>query len=438
MTAFFASFLFWAGAVQDGPENDSLRRLIRDLEHDDVAVRERAERDLEAAGEAAAPALRRLLENSQGTQNELTLRAAAVLRRIERAAKIRAAYRDPAPLRVDVRDADLRAALAEIERQAGVRFEDPPRDVAARITLAADGRPLLAVLDDLSRRAGISYQWKDDRTIRLLPEPLPPYPAAYPGPFAVRVVELRLERRTDFKERTARVRLQLETDYERSLKPLGFPSVTLREARDDRGSALEVREGVEDVESPLAAVRVLVRPAARGLGASPERRAFALSGVALGAGKISLQGTVRALFPLESGEIRLKPEAGAQAEAGQVRIRVERATAGRLWMLTFAPADGTPDESFLETVAERLDEESLVAVDDQGAEHKGTFVRTPEAAAVVAVRNARKVPADPVRAVYQAAFPALGPRAVREIRFRFVTDTYVKEMPFALEGVELP
>lgn len=426
-------------AAQDGPGEERIRRLLNDLGHDDVDVRERAERELEAAGEAAAPHLRRLIEGAAGDENERTLRAAAVLRRIERAAKVRAACREPAPLRLRLRDAELGAALAEIARQAGVGFADPVPDAPRRVTLETEGRPLLAVLDDLCRQAGLSYRWEGERAIRLLPEPSPPCPAAYPGPFRVRVTEIRLERRTDFKERTAHLRIRIESDYERSLQPLGRPSVSLREARDDRGSDLEIREGAEDLDSAAGAVRILVRQALRPPGSgAEERQDFTLSGLALGASKVSLRGTLRCAFPLETRDVRLTPEAGAQADAGDVRVRVERVTAGRLWVLSFTPARDGAGEDLAPAIPERLRADSLVAVDERGDEHRGTLVPMPDAGASIILRNGRRAAGNAGRVTFQVVFPIDGTRAIREVRFRFVTDTHVRELPFALEGIELP
>jgi hypothetical protein len=429
MPALLAALL-WAGVLQDGSGDERVRRLIRDLEHDDVEVRERAERELEAAGETAAPALRRLLENAKGTQNELTLRAGAILRNIERAAKIRAAYRDRAPLRLNVRDVELRTALAEIERQAGVRFEDPPPNVAARITLAADGRPLLAVLDDLCRQAGMSYRWMADGTIRLLPEPSPLYPTAYAGPFGVRVVEVRLERRTDFKERSTRLHLELETNYDGSLTPLGAPFVTLRDAKEDGGSALKIVQE-EELGNPfgkalgqggrMAAIQVAGAVRLFRGGASLERQDFLLSGLQPTARKVSLRGLVRCLLALETAEIRLKPEPKAQSDAGQIRVFVESAKGSHV-TLNFAPKEGAPDEFFDRTITARLQENSFLAVDEQGSEHRGMI----------------GVGADTVRRFYHVSFPTLGARKIVEIRMRLVTDVHVLEFPFALEDVELP
>lgn len=422
-------------AAQDGPGEERIRRLLSDLEHDDVAIRERAERELEEAGETAALALRRILESAEGAQNELTLRAAAVLRKIERAAKIRAAVREPALLRLCLRDAELRAVLAEIERQAGVRFADLlPAAAPARVTLEANGRPLLAVLDELGRQTGLSYRWEGEGTLRLLPETPPSCPAAYPGPFRVRAADMRLERRTDFKNRTVSLRVLLAADHDRSLQTVGPPSVSLRKARDDRGSNLEIRAGAEKPEFVAGAGQAVVRVAVGRPGAAvpwadaatETHQEFILSGLAPGASKIWLEGTVRCALALETRDIHLPAKAGAQANAGDIQIQAKR-KGGRPWMLTFTPTRGEFEKNFLQAIIQHLLEESLVAVDVQGKEYKA-----------MALVPQMEFPGNGREVSFQVIFQVGEAQEIREIRFKFVTDMHIHELPFALEAVELP
>jgi hypothetical protein len=64
----------------EAPDAGRVARLVRDLDNDAFAMRERATRDLEALGEAAAPALRAALR--KGPTPEVRMRAERLLKKV--------------------------------------------------------------------------------------------------------------------------------------------------------------------------------------------------------------------------------------------------------------------------------------------------------------------------------------------------------------------
>src|SRR5450631_1028448 len=68
--------------------------LIKNLEDDNVEVREQAQKRLTALGEAALPLLKETSESPRSS-GELKLRASAVLKAIELNAKLQKAFKEP-------------------------------------------------------------------------------------------------------------------------------------------------------------------------------------------------------------------------------------------------------------------------------------------------------------------------------------------------------
>ena len=79
-------------------QDPALGDLLQRLEDDRAETREKAQKDLVALGEAAIPALRELIDSVKSS-GELKLRAAAVVREIELAAKAARATGTPSESR---------------------------------------------------------------------------------------------------------------------------------------------------------------------------------------------------------------------------------------------------------------------------------------------------------------------------------------------------
>src|SRR6185369_4750568 len=81
---------------------------------------------------------------------------------------------------------------------------------------------------------------QDDGSIRLLRDRHVGCPAAYSGPFRVRVQSINAQRYNDFKARTVVLTLSLQADWDRRYKPAKAVEIELGKLVDAQGSALEV------------------------------------------------------------------------------------------------------------------------------------------------------------------------------------------------------
>jgi hypothetical protein len=432
-------------------EDAKVRDLIQKLEDDSFDVREQAQKDLTRMGEAAIPALRAAVAAAAKStdRGELKARAEAVLREIDLAAKSKAVYREPARITLRLKDAPLAEALKEIGRQAGVRIDASGVDEKAPVTVEAEGAPLFRVLDDLCRgRDDRTYEYREEGTVKFAPERHVSYPADYPGAFRVRVVRMRLERTTDFKDRKATLHLSVESDHEKYLKPSKSRDVEISKAVDDKGGALEVRKGEEDDEMNQgfggAVMRVQIARAFRvmgaGAGTEPSGTAFTLRGLSEGASKVTLQGNARFSFPLDARTITFeRPQGGETQDVGDYTVKLDRmAGRGRIGV-TFSKKGAKPqDEGLMEEVEQRIDAESIVGIDEDGAEHKGTLAATGDSlGARIRIVNG-VVEQSGAGASYQASFPSIRNKALKEFRFRFVSSSFIKSVPFRIEGIALP
>ncbi len=435
--------------AQDDPE---IRRLIERLEDDSYEVRERAQKDLVQLGERALPALRKAVAEAAGSadRGELKARAQAAVRGIELAVKARGVYSEPRTITLDAADARLEEILNEIARQAGVRIDSSDVDREARATLAAKGAPLLRVLDDLCRgQAERSYEYADEGVIRFKRERHPGGPCAYGGPFRVRLSSLRQERSTDFAERKCVLHVTLEADFEKYLKPLKRYTIDLEEAWDDRGTALDVgRRGEGELDQVFGAGnRIFARAVVGGMGkpdASAGPLEFTLRGISPASSAVTIQGTLRYAFPLDAREVAfdaLKP--GESVECGDYRVRLESmGGGGRHFTLHFQRAGSVQGASPVAIdVERRLERQSLVGVDGDGEEHSGQWIQTGGVFQGIVIAGGGRVQlggGSSDNATYQLMFPTLRTKTLKTIKFRFIDQTLVKEMPFRFQGIELP
>jgi hypothetical protein len=434
-----AALLIALSVVQDDPR---VRQLIQQLEDDSFEVREQAERALVALGEPAVGPLKKAVADAQARKDgsELALRASSALRQIDLASKARKVYTEPRTVTLSVRDEELGKVLEEVGRQAGVRIDASAVDLREKVTLDAAKAPLLRVLDDLCRgQAERTFELRDDGTVKLARERHVSFPACYEGPFRVRVLKMRLERSTDFKDRKATLHLTLGADYERYLKPSKKIDLEIARATDDKGTALEARAGTGAEEDDFIGLRRVIR-VMPGMPTAPEAgQPFFLKGLAPGATRVTLSGTARFSFPLDLREVVFdKVEAGEAREAGDYTVKIERLVARRFWTVSIRKTRGKGDGAGAQDLDARLDKDSGVAVDEDGTEHKGVFTPSLDREMQIVVGPGGVVQESGGGGTYQLSFPSLGAKKARQLKFRFVDSTFVKPVPLKFEGLELP
>jgi hypothetical protein len=435
--------LFLLAAPQDDAR---VRTLIRELEDDGYETRDRAQKELVKLGEPALPLLRKALEEAGTAEDrgELRVRAQAAIRAIDLEVKSRKVYSDPRLVTLRASGMKLSQAVQEIAKQTGVRIDASAVDGEATLDLELRDAPLFRALDELCRGSDErTWDPREAGEVKLLKEKHVACPSAYAGPFRLRAVSLKAERSTDFKTKSSILRMTLEADHEKYLKPSRFPEIEIAKAADDKGAALEI--GGEDEDSTAfaggAAMKIFVAGMAGAApDGSPAKKTYVLKGLSPGAARVSIQGSMRFRFPLESRDIRFeKADAGQTRETSDYTVRLDSQGGRQQWNLSFrrkkpAPgATGTLDEE----VSQRLDEASLVGIDEDGGEHKGSLLSQGGRMAAIRVINGRMVQEGDA-AAFIAHFPTVKLKALKEIRFRISDATFLKSVPFSLEGIELP
>jgi hypothetical protein len=423
------------------------RELAQKLEDDAFDVREQAQADLVKMGEPVLPLLRRMLSESKD-RAELRLRLEAALREIETAAKARSVCPEPRLITLKADGVPVARLLEEIARQAELKIDAAAIDGTATASLDLQAMPVMRALDELCRsRDDRRWEFVDEDRVRLLKEATPSWPASYSGSFRVRTTSMRHARSTDFKTKTSSVRLVVEADCEKRVKPARGVEIEITQARDDKGSVLEIRKGEEEDDGMIVGRggirvnRVGMRMWAAGgnMDAASAGDTITLKGVDPAATKLSLQGVATFRFPLDRNDIRFTPPAsGETREAADLRIRLD-AQGNARWKLSISKAkpDGGP-AGLAEDVQQRLDLESLVGVDEDGGEHKGAFMPSGDtmAARIVVVNGVVQQSVDSVS--YLLQFPSLRGKAAKEIRFKFADRVLEKKVSFAFENISLP
>jgi hypothetical protein len=415
--------------VQDSTPAD----LIRNLEDDNVEVREQAQKRLTALGEAALPLLKETAESPRSS-GELKLRASAVLKAIELNAKLQKAFKEPRRVTLKAEGTMLREILDETARQVEVTIDTSAVDGAAKVTLSAESLPLFQVLDLLCKdQAERSWEALDDGNIRFLKERHAAMPAEYGGPFRVRVQSLNVERNTDFKGKTATATVTLQADWDRRLKPSKIVEIDVTKVSDGQNSPLEVSAadaGVVVVRGvPGAQLRFngMVFPEA-----GENNRAFTLRNLSPLATQIEMEGVARFTFPLEYREIRFdKPGTVESRDLGDTTVKLARGGSTEIWTLSFHKNPSATTPSWSRMISQRFDPDSFVVVDMDGNEFTG-MMRAPN------VRGRQFDAAAEVGVWYQAVIPRNPSNAIKEVRFRFVDQTLVKSLPFKFTSLPLP
>src|SRR5258706_4124947 len=121
-----------------------IRELIQKLDDDSFEVREQAEKDLVAIGEAAVPLLKKAAEEAEQRKDrgELKVRTTSALRAIDFDLKARKVYADPPRVTLKLKDSYLTKALEEITRQTGVKFIASDVDPRGAVSIDVQEAPL--------------------------------------------------------------------------------------------------------------------------------------------------------------------------------------------------------------------------------------------------------------------------------------------------------
>jgi hypothetical protein len=147
------ALLFASCALAQTP--DALDSKVRNLAHPRYAEREKAARELDAAGESALPALRAVADSTDG---ELRARAAAIAERIERMARSQRLLAAP-KLAFKFDKVPLDEAIAEVAKQAQRHFmidKTKIKDIKRPITLDSGELPYWEALSVFYQAAGIA------------------------------------------------------------------------------------------------------------------------------------------------------------------------------------------------------------------------------------------------------------------------------------------
>ena len=319
-------------------------------------------------------------------------------------------------------------------------------DSKVKATIHAENATLFKVLDELCRgQEERSYEYRDDG-VQFQRARFVTCPSAYEGPFRIRMVKLKQERSTDFKTSEGQAQLTLEADWQKYLKPSKRVDLEIRSATDDKGATLEATKSglLDDGNDGLVVVgngRFIVRQGGVVVGAMTSSQQtsqiFTLKGLSAGATRISLQGVARFSFPLEKTDVVFdKPGTADPQQAGDVTIALKNQGAGRFWKITLTHTPGRPAVN-AEDIDGRIDKESFIALDDAGKEHKATLNESRGGDMQALLRGA-EVPDGTPLATFQANFPTLQNRMPKEIRFKFVSQVFIKTVPFTLRDIPLP
>jgi len=425
-----------------------VRQLIQELDDDSFEVRDKAEKALVAIGAEAVPQLKVVIAETerQKEKAEVRTRALSALRAIEFNAKSKLFYVEPKLVTLRAAEAEIGAVLADVEKQTGVKVDAAAIDAKAKVTIDVQNAPLFKVLDDLCRgQDERSYEYRDEG-VRFQRSKFVPYPAAYEGPFRVRVLKLKHERSTDFKASQGQTEVVLEADWQKYLKPSKRVGLELKSAKDDKGAELEVLKGQTDDDNNGGMVvvnnnRFIMRRngvvvAAGGLGEETSSDTFTLKGMTAGTSRLTLQGTARFSFPLDKSDVVFENPASAEPQqTGDLTIAIRNQAGGRLWKITMTRTPGRPQVA-PEDIDGRLDKDSFVAIDDAGKEHKANLNESRNDLQVI--MRGGELPDGTPLATYQAMFPTLQGRMPKQIRFKFVTQVFVKTVPFVIKDIPLP
>lgn len=413
-------------------EAGRVQELLQQLGDDVLETRELAQKSLIDLGDRILP----LLKEARGKASGETLaRIDEVLGQIDFAVRVREVYREAPRISLKLENRPLSVALAEIARQTGFKIDASAVDGAVPVSLDVQDEPILRVLDRLcENRPDCTHDSGGETEVRLLKEPHPSCPAAYVGPFRIRVSQIYGLRGTDFKGLKTSSVVTLLADWERPLHPSNSPAWDITRALDDRQNVLEIGRATASMQiiPGLGNGRIRLMPMG-GLAPSSSNAlsTFTLAGFDPAARRFSLEGNVVFAFPIDPRTVRFpNPGAEQQQELGDTIFTLRRINAGPLWHLVLQQARGAA-AGWADSLPSRLPLDAVTFVDEDGAELTGRLI--PLNASGRLALGGDGAPS----VTYQVTLPRI-PKPIREFKFQFVSRVHLKSVPFEIRDIPLP
>lgn len=396
---------------------DATGPLIRDLDDDDVLVRDRAVQGLCKIGAEALPQLQKISEEAD---TERSLRAREAMDRIVRDIRVRSVFTEP-PI-VDLRCSDTPVGdLISILGKAGISVTMKAELGHKRVTITEGPMTPLQALDTLCARAGdCEWSYASPNVVEIREGTPTVVPTAYESRFRFSLPHIETYRSRQADRTSGSLCLCIQADHEQGLKPVVPPEIVVEHVVDDSG-----RELLPKRESPIRVDTCFrddeplgdpertfhSRPVLLG-GQNPEARRlseitgyavyhFALQEVTVEVPEVT-SGTWVKFEDLEIGVFGLRP--------GVLQIRIQK-------------GPGIPVPRGI------LNAPAIKIVDQDGLESQvplhAVEIRDLYTAGVSALH-------------YLMQFDPMGQRQVRAATLRIVTDAYEKKVPFTFRDVQLP
>ncbi|MGD0516845.1 MAG: hypothetical protein ABSA26_04855 [Thermoguttaceae bacterium] len=258
----------WSLAGEPSPSasddlKQEIRRLVHELDSDELAQRNAAEEALIGKGPAA---LDLLPEPTDRASAEVRERLARVRQKLQQAAVLSSAK--PSLITLDAESMPLSKVLSALEEQSGnkivdyrERFGQSATDPALKVHFHKT--PFWQALDQVLDQANLTvYPFGDEPGLniveRALGQTLRVRNAVYAGPF--RFEPTRLDARRDLSNPKASVlRLTIEAAWEPRLKPISLVQrLSDVQAVDDRSGRLNVESEEAEIEVPAEGLKSAV------------------------------------------------------------------------------------------------------------------------------------------------------------------------------------
>ena len=431
MMRFLLALPLLLGFAQD---DAAIRDLIKRLDDTDLEVREKALKDLIQAGPKALDALKKALASESA---EVRSRAGQAIRAIE-LERSRGEVCPPYRKFTLKRSGTVGEILDDLVRETGIQAEASKefRDRKAEV----DASTVFQALDQVcAGPAPLTYSWGDDGRIKFTAERHPPRPASYFEAFKTYVNETNVFRKSDYKETTVTARVAVHLAWESSLKPIKRVVYEFSGAKDDAGRDLEVLPGTTLDAMPVIGGGIFMMGGFEDVDLSAPQ-SFTLKGFTPESKSVALlKGTAKLTFPLARVEVRFDdPQGGSKTTVGDITIRLNKVTADKI-LLSFSKPKGEA-AGLKEEILSRIDAASVVAVDEGGKEHAGEMAPAGNrdmAGGIVVMAGGPS--GEQVRKLdFQATFPNLAGKDIKQFRFKFSDSLYEKTVPFEIRDIKLP
>jgi hypothetical protein len=251
-----------SGASNEELKQD-IRRLVRQLDSDELSQRNAAEEALIQKGPAA---LDLLPETTDRMSAEVGQRLARVRQKLEQAAVASAVKPSLITLRGD--GMPLSKILAALEKQSGNKIVDyrqqfgqPADDPSLKVRF--DKTPFWQALDQVLDQAGMTvYPYADEPGLNIVGRPEGHLPRAQTAIYSglLRFEPVRLLAQRDMADPKASwLRLVVEATWEPRLKPITLTQkISDVEAVDDRSRPLKVESAEAEIEVPVDGLKSAV------------------------------------------------------------------------------------------------------------------------------------------------------------------------------------